>query len=341
MDSKIKIAILDTGININHEDLSNYIVGGISFMKKNNRYEISEKYMDDNGHGTLCASVIKKECSNVEFFIIKVLDKNASGNLEVLECALNYLKQSDIRLINMSFALIGKTNLKDLKKICKELEKENKILICSLANGYNKSYPAVFKSVLGVRGFILENEKSYWFCKNKKIQAVVDYNEYLHCNIKNTYSLFGVCNSFAAAKMTGIVAGIMYSNPNITKNQLYKKLREECTKKWWSKSDFKIKKHYPSFMVESVLKYDWVIKKLEYVLGEYFKINDLSILKKYILFSEKIGLNKDRCYDLLKLIENKFEIKFKDYTKFSVDDFCSIYTLSALIINELSIKESN
>ena len=84
MDStnKIKVALVDTGIDINHEYLKNNIIGGISICEnKYGEIELSDDYNDENGHGTRCASLIKKEFPDVQLFIIKAFDKAGRSNV--------------------------------------------------------------------------------------------------------------------------------------------------------------------------------------------------------------------------------------------------------------------
>lgn len=88
MNNRVKVAILDTGIDKDHEYLKDNIVGGISFHYNNNYVITSDKYNDDNGHGTSCSSIIKKEFEEVEIIAVKVLDKQGRCNLYVLEEAL-------------------------------------------------------------------------------------------------------------------------------------------------------------------------------------------------------------------------------------------------------------
>ncbi len=68
MKNAVKIAILDSGINVNHDYLKNSIKTGYSFVKSDENYRIIEgNYCDDFGHGTICASAIKKECKDIKF----------------------------------------------------------------------------------------------------------------------------------------------------------------------------------------------------------------------------------------------------------------------------------
>src|SRR4030067_2334493 len=50
--SGINVAVIDTGINYLHEDLTDNYIGGYDFVNKDS------DPMDDNGHGTHCPGVI-------------------------------------------------------------------------------------------------------------------------------------------------------------------------------------------------------------------------------------------------------------------------------------------
>jgi len=83
----INIAILDTGIDYTHPDLSGNYVDGYDFVNND------DDPMDDHGHGTHCAGIIAGSGvnSNYEYigvapdanlYAFKVLDSNGSGNLD-------------------------------------------------------------------------------------------------------------------------------------------------------------------------------------------------------------------------------------------------------------------
>ncbi|WKK92649.1 S8 family serine peptidase [Clostridioides difficile] len=166
MNNKVKVAVLDTGIDKEHDYLKDNLVGGIAFECMHDYIFISDKFDDEDGHGTACASIIKKEYEDVELFVIKILRKDGITNIKVLEEALRYLLDTNIRLINLSLSVIGVESVKGLFEVCYELFRKGKIIVCSLANDFDLSYPAMFNNVIGVRGFTLDGDDSFWYNKN-------------------------------------------------------------------------------------------------------------------------------------------------------------------------------
>ncbi|WP_270647943.1 S8 family serine peptidase [Paeniclostridium hominis] len=333
---KIKVAVVDTGVDTNHEYLKNNLVGGVSFDSKDGYIITSEDYEDQNGHGTSCASIIKKEFEDVEIFAIKALDNLGRTNIQILEESLKYILGTDIKIVNLSLSVMESELVRDLYKICEDLKNEGKIIICSVANGFELSYPAQFDNVIGVRGFILEDEKSIWYNKNYEIQSIVDNNSYLSCDINNSYKLFGKCNSQAAAKLTGIIASLLNKDPDMRLEDINQKLEKLCRKSNWTMKDLQSSKRYPEFKDDKIDKNSNLIKEVESILREELEIDVYKDeLYDMSLFNSYIGLNNNNCFNVIKKIEEKFDINL-DYMSISRYDFVSIYTLADLVQKNLN-----
>jgi subtilisin len=78
----VKVAVIDTGIDYTHPDLSTNYKGGFDFVNNDN------DPMDDNGHGTHVAGIIAAEDNDIgvvgvapeaHLYAVKVLDKRGSG----------------------------------------------------------------------------------------------------------------------------------------------------------------------------------------------------------------------------------------------------------------------
>lgn len=334
MKNKIKIALLDTGVNALHPYLKNsikkcYVVVcegtscRIDLIENNNN--------DNNGHGTAGASVIKKECPNIELYSFKILDLKGICNLQLLETALSYIKHMDIKLINLSLAIMDRVNVHYIKKICEELKEEGKIIVSALANRQKKSYPATLKNCIGVQGSILNTCNSLWFNQFKRIQCVVDSTPYLHCNKEGNYSMYGKCNSYSAAKLTGLIAAIMYENHNISRNQILENLKNRSEKKYWTQFDLRKSKRYPKIDVFKEEVNEKLNCKIEESIKHYLGLHGDVTLQGELLFSKKVGLYYDDCYNLLKRIELDFGFTIIDYTTISREDFYSVNHLAHLV----------
>jgi subtilisin family serine protease len=101
------VAVIDTGIDIDHPDLAGHIApGGRSFVTGVSSFE------DDNGHGTNVAGVIAADADNglgvagvapdAKLLPLKALKADGSGDSRSVGEALNYAGLLGIRLVNLS-----------------------------------------------------------------------------------------------------------------------------------------------------------------------------------------------------------------------------------------------
>ncbi|MCC0647513.1 S8 family serine peptidase [Clostridioides sp. ZZV15-6598] len=339
MNNKVKVAVLDTGIDKEHDYLKDNLVGGIAFECIHDYIFISDKFDDEDGHGTACASIIKKEYEDVELFVIKVLGKDSIANIKVLEEALKYLLDTNIRLISLSLSVIGVESVKGLFEVCYELFRKGKIIVCSLANNFDLSYPAMFNNVIGVRASTLDIENSFWYNKKYDVQCVMDSNSYISCDINNSFKLPPKCNSYVAAKFTGKIAKILSEEPNITVSALNKKLESLATKNCWSSSDLDNYSRIPDFKVDLYDKENALLMEVADVIRDCLNTEaDNEKLFQCSLFNKEIGLVYDNCFNLLEKLENRFDLKF-NYMDISKYDLVSIYTLTELVERYTNTKD--
>lgn len=107
----IIVAIVDTGIDYNHEDLKQHIIKGYNFVDNNN------DPMDDNGpigHGTAVAGTIGAITNNdkgirgvvpdIKLLAIKSVDKTGTGDIIRESRGLEYAVNHGAKVINISVA---------------------------------------------------------------------------------------------------------------------------------------------------------------------------------------------------------------------------------------------
>lgn len=333
--NRIRVAILDSGICLEHAYLKENIYGGIGILNKDGEAIIVPDYKDEYGHGTACASTIKSECNSVEFFVVKILDSVGESSLFVVEKALEYLLDLDVEIISMSISIITKMNYKNLENLCKKLNQQGKIITCSLENGKKKSMPAILDSVIGIRGHILEDEGGYWYNDYKKIQFIVDSNAHLHCDINGSYRMFGKNNSYAAARGAGIIANYLSQNSWINRKQLIEYLKKTAIRNTWTSLSFHGSKRFPEFGQKEIVNDKKIIEQVMEILIEFKNITDIDILLNFPLYHNKIGINDKECYELIVELEEKLDFQVPDYTRITRYDFFSIYRLAKFVEDSL------
>ncbi len=155
----VKVAVLDSGINYNHEDLDDNYVDGWDFVNDD------DDPMDDNGHGTHVAGTIAAEANGIgvigvapeaELYALKVLGADGSGYFSWVVEALEWCMFNGIQVTNASLG--SSTNPGDFVENAYIAANAAGIINISSAGnegkrnarGDNVGYPGAYPSVVAV-----------------------------------------------------------------------------------------------------------------------------------------------------------------------------------------------
>ena len=101
----VKVAVLDTGIDLCHPDLAGNYIDGINY------FDTTQPPKDDYGHGTHVAGIIAAQqndtgvvgvAPNAKLLVAKILDASGSGSLSTIINALDWAVQKGARVANLS-----------------------------------------------------------------------------------------------------------------------------------------------------------------------------------------------------------------------------------------------
>lgn len=199
---KVRVVVIDSGIDVNQYDLKNNVIESIG-IRVNDEGIIEKKTNTsiENEHGTLVAACIKYIYSDIELVDINILDKNLSGNGDVFIKALKESIKYNPDIINLS---LGTTKFKywiRLMLIIRKLRKKGVIVVAAADNSGIKSYPAYLKGAIGVKGNEIEEYKTYGY-DGKFYYAYGRLPKEL-CKKKQHYNIYG--NSIACGYISGHV----------------------------------------------------------------------------------------------------------------------------------------
>lgn len=149
----IKIAVLDTGADLDHPDLKDNIVKAVDFTG-------SEHGADDrNGHGSHVAGIIAAVDNDhgmigvapeADLYIAKVLDDRGYGNVKAMLQAIEWAIQEEVDIISMSLGMCTRPPRK-LYKLIKEATGKGVIVVAATGNENGDiCYPAAYDDVISV-----------------------------------------------------------------------------------------------------------------------------------------------------------------------------------------------
>ncbi len=149
----VTVAVIDSGIDFEHPDLKDNIIGHVSTMDAGNGY-------DDNGHGTHCAGIIAAVADNgigvsgiapkANIYSVKVLGANGAGKTSDIIQGVKAATDQNVDIISMSLGGICWDSL--YQKAVDNAVGKGIVVIAASGNERTsqKSYPAAYNNVISV-----------------------------------------------------------------------------------------------------------------------------------------------------------------------------------------------
>ncbi len=250
----VKIGIIDTGIDYNHEDLSLNYKGGHTYLydSQGNLIRDDNDPMDDFGHGTHVSGIIAAQDNNVgvkgaapeaSLYMIKALDDTGHGYTSAFISGMEWLINAGVKIVSMSFG--GPIYSQAFKDACDVAYQSNVLLIAAAGNSgiYSKcsgdddtvGYPCGYDSVIAVSSLDMENIISDFSSSGPKVElaapgrcirSTVPSNGYIS-SLYGYLSLSGT--SMACPFVAGVAALAIKANPTFTNSQIRNCLTSTAT----------------------------------------------------------------------------------------------------------------
>lgn len=153
-DPNVIIAIVDTGINAGHADLSGKIVPGYDFVNND-----ADPH-DDNGHGTHCAGIAAAKTNNAvgiagvgfncSLMGVKVLGSGGSGTWANVAAGINFANNNGAHVISMSLG--GGGGSATVETAVNNAWANNRLVVAAAGNNNSTSpsYPAFYSNCIAV-----------------------------------------------------------------------------------------------------------------------------------------------------------------------------------------------
>jgi len=150
---EVIIAVIDSGVAGNHEDLAGKVMPGYNFVDN------TDNAYDDHGHGTFSASIaaantdngvgIAGVCWHARIMPIKTMASSGYGSYSNIAAGIVYAAENGAHVINLSVG--GRNPNPILEDACKFAYERGAVIVCSAGNySANVHYPAAYEYCLAV-----------------------------------------------------------------------------------------------------------------------------------------------------------------------------------------------
>jgi len=156
----VKVAIMDTGIDLTHPDLIDNLKGGINII------DSTKSYDDDHGHGTHVAGIVAAINNGIGvvgvapcayLYGVKAFDADGSASLSNIISGLQWCITNNVKVINMSFSIgVGNQSYADA---ILATHQAGITMVAAVGNDYSApvGYPAAYPQVLAVTAIDINN----------------------------------------------------------------------------------------------------------------------------------------------------------------------------------------
>ncbi|HLN62828.1 MAG TPA: S8 family peptidase [Symbiobacteriaceae bacterium] len=213
--SAVMIAIVDTGIDLDHPDLAAKIRTDLDYDFVNS----DSTAQDDNGHGTHLAGIaaaitnngigVAGLCPNCSLLPVKVLSASGSGTYSAVASGIRYAADKGAKVINLSLGGgSGSTTLLDAVQYAYA---KGVTLTCAAggSNSSTPSYPAYYSECVAVAASDLSDNKASFSTYGTWVDTTAPGVNIYSTYYDNTYATLSG-TSMAAAHVAGL-AGLLYS----------------------------------------------------------------------------------------------------------------------------------
>jgi subtilisin family serine protease len=245
------VAVLDTGIDGTHEDLSaGQVLPGYNFISRTLLPFSANS--DDNGHGTMVAGVIGATANNhkgivgtnwnVRLMPLKALDKKGYGNSSDVAAAIVYATDKGADVINMSLGGFGFGNDTTLLNAIKYAYDKDVVLVAAAGNdvsatGGNLDNDPAFpicadngqNMIIGVVATDIRDQKAVFSnygkscvdvsAPGKRILSTINVDPLSKVAVQNAYA-YASGTSLAAPFVSGEAALLRAFYPNATNKEI-------------------------------------------------------------------------------------------------------------------------
>ena len=227
--SGVKVAILDTGIDANHEDLN--VRGGASFIPSE-----PNAFADGDGHGTHVAGTVAAlnnttgvigVAHSASLYAVKVLDSTGSGTYSGIIQGIEWAVANDMDVINMSLG--GSSGSTALQQACDNAYNSGVLVVAAAGNSGTKGnrntigYPAKYASVMAVGAIDSSNTRASFSSVGTELEVMAPGVGVVSSVPGNKYASYNG-TSMASPHVAGAAALIMAGNPGLTNVQVRQKL---------------------------------------------------------------------------------------------------------------------
>jgi len=217
--TKVRVAVIDTGIDYNHPDLRAASAGGINLVSP------GRAPWDDNGHGTHIAGTIAASARmggmngvapDARIYAVKAFDHNGTAYVSDIVAGIEWCIRNRMDVINMSFGM--KTPHRALEEAVKVAHRSGIVVVASSGNEGRLSeidYPARYRHTIAVGATTRGGRIAPFSNRGRQIDVYAPGDKVFSTWLGGGYrELSGT--SMATSHVSGVIALLLSACPGLS-----------------------------------------------------------------------------------------------------------------------------
>jgi subtilisin len=216
----VRVCVVDSGVDRDHP-LVGRVAGSWVVTAADDGYRVDPTETGDAfGHGTACASIIRRTAPQCELYSVRVLGEGGAGAGDVLLAGLRWAVRHDFDVINMSLSTTRTRFVEELRALADEAYFRRVVIVASAHNTPVESYPWRFASVISVGSHSQQDNPELLLYNPSPPVEFFAPGQNVEVAWPGGGTVRSTGNSFATPLVAGLCARILAKHPRMTTFQL-------------------------------------------------------------------------------------------------------------------------
>lgn len=186
MGENVKIALIDTGVDVKHQDISESIK--LTINMHNRTTDVTDIY----GHGTHVAGLLVGKRTGIapkaELYVAKVLDDKGNGSMANILDGITFAINLNVDILCMSLGIPYELP-QILEERIQSAYRKGITIVCATGNSNSSvEYPAKLKNVIGVGGIDKDLNRAKFSNYGYDMDVVAPAVDILSTHLENKYA---------------------------------------------------------------------------------------------------------------------------------------------------------
>ncbi|MGW2520679.1 S8 family peptidase [Streptomyces sp. NPDC001617] len=215
----VRVCVVDSGVERDHPAVGR-VNGSWVVVKDDEGIRVEKTDTGDTcGHGTACASIVRRVAPDCELHSVRVLGERFSGTGDIMLEGLRWAVQQGFDVVNLSLSTTRTRFAEELHALADEAYFSGTVIVASAHNTPVESFPWRFASVISVGSHGEDNPELHLYNPRPPVEFFAP-GQNVEVGWIGGKTIRSTGNSYATPYITGLCARILSQGPRMKPFQL-------------------------------------------------------------------------------------------------------------------------